>query len=110
VRAVSVRAQNWIVAAALASYWLGFALFPPAALGINDEVFYVHQAQAFAQGPASKAGVRAVLRKITQSRGKYIGSTRWSVDLSVLRPEASQGRDSASGVRDDGGRCTAGGD
>jgi 4-amino-4-deoxy-L-arabinose transferase-like glycosyltransferase len=45
-----VRPQNWIVVAALASYWLGFALFPPAALGINDEVFYVHQAQAFAQG------------------------------------------------------------
>jgi hypothetical protein len=50
VSAVSVRIQTGIVVAALASYWLGFALFPPSVLGINDEVFYVHQAEAFARG------------------------------------------------------------
>lgn len=46
----SARLQTGIVAAALVAYWLGFVIFPPSALGINDEVFYVHQAQAFAQG------------------------------------------------------------
>ncbi|MGN6393661.1 MAG: hypothetical protein ACTHM9_15645, partial [Gemmatimonadales bacterium] len=46
----SARLQTGIVAVALVCYRLGFAMFPPSALGINDEVFYVHQAQAFAEG------------------------------------------------------------
>jgi 4-amino-4-deoxy-L-arabinose transferase-like glycosyltransferase len=50
VSAVSARSQLGIIVAALVAYWLGFALYPPAVLGINDEVFYVHQAEAFARG------------------------------------------------------------
>jgi 4-amino-4-deoxy-L-arabinose transferase-like glycosyltransferase len=74
------RAQNWIVVAALASYWLGFALFPPAALGINDEVFYVHQAQAFA-----KAQVAETLPDPLTGQLRRVVPSEYPVGTSLLQ-------------------------
>ena len=78
--AVSVRIQTWIVVVALASYWLGFALFPPAALGINDEVFYVHQAAAFARGAVADT----VLDPLTGQPRRVLPST-YPVGTSLLQ-------------------------
>jgi hypothetical protein len=78
--ALSVRTQVGIVILALASYWLGLALFPPAALGINDEVFYVHQAEAFARGQVAET-----LRDPLSGQSRRVVPSTYPVGTSLLR-------------------------
>jgi 4-amino-4-deoxy-L-arabinose transferase-like glycosyltransferase len=80
VSALPARAQSGILVAALVAYWIGFALFPPATLGINDEVFYVHQAEAFAHGRVADS----VVDPLTGRTRRAVPST-YPVGTSLLQ-------------------------
>jgi hypothetical protein len=62
------------------SYWLGLALFPPVALGINDEVFYVHQAEAFARGRTAET-----VRDPLSGQPRRVAPRTYPVGTSLLQ-------------------------